>query len=71
MEEKRSIWCRIGVSLYGTKEEINDLIVNGNVGKILERGDFCFDGDAVIPGCCVEDYNETYDENYEVDDVYF
>lgn len=75
--EKRSIWMRLGVTLKGTKEEIESLLSDdydlskNALMKILKEGRYDFDGDSYIPETCVEDYNKDYGTEHEVGDVSF
>ena len=71
MEEKRKIWCRLGAWISGTKEEMDALLKDGNIGNIIERGDFELEGDGYIPEYCVESYNDMYGEQHEICDVDF
>lgn len=71
MVEKRKIWCRLSAWISGTKEEIDALLKDGNIGSILERGDFELEGGGYIPEYCVEDYNDEYGEQHEICDVDF
>lgn len=75
--EKRSIWMRLGITLTGTKEEIEALFDDdcdtskNALMKMLTDGNYNFDGDSYIPETCVEDYNDTYKTNHEVGDYEF
>lgn len=68
MEEKRKIWLRMGVTLTGTREEIDKLINEGEFGTMLDEGNWVFDGDSYIPADTIAEYNEKYGEDYEVQD---
>lgn len=75
--EKRRIWMRLGVTLEGTKEEIETLLSDdydlskNALKKILTEGRYKVDGDSYIPETCVEEYNNDYGTDHEVDDVSF
>jgi hypothetical protein len=74
--DERSIWMRLGVTLKGTKEEIETLLSDGEESydvlmKILKERRFTFNGDSYIPQTCVEDYNKKYGTNHEVGDHEF
>lgn len=71
MEEKRKIWCRLSAWISGTKEEMDALLKDGNIGNIIERGDFELEGVGYIPEFCVESYNDEYGEQHEICDVDF
>ena len=68
MEEKRKIWLRMGVTLTGTREEIDKLINEGDFGTMLDEGNWEFDGDSYIPDDSIDVYNHEYGENYIVKD---
>lgn len=69
MEEKRKIWVRMGVTLTGTREEIDKLINEGEFGTMLDEGNWVFDGDSYIPDDSIDVYNNEYGENYIVKDI--
>ena len=68
--EQRSVWLRVGVVVYGSKEEI-DALVNGDgdLCKLLKNGQFKFCGDSYIPEPEVETYNELYNTNFEKGEI--
>lgn len=65
--EERSVWARIGVTLTGSKEEIEALFTD-NFGEVLEKlikdGKFKLDGDSYIPETCIAEYDERYGTNH-------
>lgn len=68
--EQRSVWLRVGVEVYGSKEEIDALVDgNGDLNKLLRNGQFEFYGDSYIPEPEVENYNETYNTNFEKGEI--
>lgn len=72
MNENRTIWMRIGISLDCTPEEA-DAIMNGNgqneLSNILKQGRFDFDGEAYIPADSVAQYDNEYFADYETQDI--
>ena len=74
--EERSIWMRLGVTLKGTKEEIESLFNDDEksyetLTKILKERRFEIDGDSYIPETVVEEYNKEYNTQHEVGDYGF
>ena len=68
--EQRSVWLRVGVEVYGSKEEIDALVDgNGDLNKLLRNGQFEFYGDSYIPEPEVENYNKTYNTNFEKGEI--
>ena len=73
MEETRKIWVRLGVTIIGTKEEIENVIKGNPVTLyhlVLNEG-YSVDGESYIPESCVEEYNKTYGANHKVKNVEF
>lgn len=74
--EERYIWMRLGISLRGTKEEIESLFNDDEksyetLTKILQERRFEIDGDSYIPETAVEEYNKEYNTQHEVGDYGF
>lgn len=74
--EERSIWMRLGISLRGTKEEIESLFNDDEksyetLTKILQERRFEIIGDSYIPEKVVEEYNKEYNTQHEVGDYGF
>ena len=68
--EQRSVWLRVGVVVYGSKEEIDALVDgNGDLDQLLKNRQFEFYGDSYIPEPEVENYNETYNTNFEKGEI--
>lgn len=67
--KERSIWVRVGGNVSGTKEEIEKLLNEGTgLKELIAKGNFEVCGDSYIPGPSVEDYNEAYGTDHEVDE---
>lgn len=64
MTKKKKVWMRLGISLYLTEEELNEVKEQPNDNKIIRNkianGDFEVDGDSYIPPT----------EGYEDEDVW-
>ncbi len=74
--EERHIWMRLGITLRGTKEEIEALFNDDDksyetLTKILRERRFEIDGDSYIPQTVVEEYNKEYNTQHEVGDYGF
>lgn len=74
--EERHIWMRLGISLRGTREEIESLFNDDEksyktLTKILQDRRFEIDGDSYIPEKEVEEYNKEYNTQHEVGDYGF
>lgn len=70
--ETRQIWMRLGVTLYGTAEEIEKVIAGDwkLACELIHKNNFDIDGDSYIPAESVEEYNENYGTNHPYEDVY-
>ena len=79
MNEKRTIWLRLGCCLTATPEEIDALLCDDTEGKagaeILWRafreGRLEPEADTYIPSECIEDYNHEYGTDYVEDEIGF
>ncbi len=74
--EERYIWMRLGITLRGTKEEIESLFADDDksyevLTKILQERRFEINGDSYIPQPQVEEYNEEYGTSHEAVDYSF
>lgn len=74
--EERYIWMRLGITLRGTKEEIESLFNDDDksyetLTKILQERRFEIIGDSYIPETEVEEYNKEYNTEHEVGDYGF
>lgn len=55
---------RVGITFYGTPEEIDTLIRGdggeGNIKELLAKGQWFFDGDCYCPEEIIDEYNKRY-----------
>lgn len=71
--KNNSIWLRLGVSVFGTPQDI-DSIINGDgnlLAKLLREGKFEIDGDTYIPDTSIDTYNQDSGTQYDVTTVEF
>lgn len=69
--KERSVWARIGVTLYGSKEEIEALFTDNfqeALEKLFKEGKYKIDGDSYIPDSCIEEYDKKYGTNHMEED---
>lgn len=54
-----SIWMRLGVTVTGSKEEIEKILQGDEVvlASLLKKKKFNIDGETYIPSNCIEEYN--------------
>lgn len=76
MNELRSLWLRLGVTLSALTEEEATAILRGDhetLNKVLKDGRAAPDGDAYIPGFVVDEYGKKFSipDGVEVGDVNF
>lgn len=69
----KNIWARVGMILKLTDEEIDAIFSESSksgaiVRNAIAEGRYCLDGDSYIPESAVEDFNCTYDTEYECGD---
>lgn len=67
--EERSVWLRLGVTVRGTKEQIEALFEGDGetLRRLIECKQFTIDGNSYIPEPDVDDYNQTYHTDHEGD----
>lgn len=67
-KDTRELWMRVGITFYGTPEEINKLIEGGDneiIKGMLRKGKWFFDGDCYCPEEIIEEYNRRYGTNHD------
>lgn len=66
-----SIWMRLGVSVFGSTEDIGNIIMGDEelLAKLLREGKFEIDGESYIPGSTIEAYNQDNNTLYDEGDV--
>lgn len=72
--EKRTLFIRLGVTIIGTKDEMEDLL-SGNYARfiihdVINSGRFCIDGETYIPESSVTEYNEKYGTDFKGEPAY-
>ena len=72
--EEHSIWLRLGVTVKGTKKEIEEILENGaetgeTLWNLLENKCFEINGESYIPASCVEEYNKENGTDFEEKDI--
>lgn len=70
---KSQIWLRLGITLQGSKEEIESIITGDEkaLRKVLESGSYTADGDTYIPQDMVAAYNNKHNAAFEENDIDF
>lgn len=60
----------MGVTVYGSQQEIDDLVNGtGDLKALIDKGQYEPNGDSYIPTPCVEDYNECFGTNFEKGEI--
>ena len=73
--KQKELWMRAGVTLLVTDEEAakildheaSEAVLAATVREIIEEGRFKWDGSSYIPACCIADFNEKYDTDFDDD----
>lgn len=62
-----SIWMRLGVTVTGTKEDIENVLQGDAItlARLLGQKQFSIDGETYIPASCIEDYNSQNETSFE------
>lgn len=68
-----SIWMRLGVSVFGSAEEIDNVLNEEHLQliKLLREGRFEINGDTYIPDTSVDEYNQTNGTHYTEQNIEF
>lgn len=68
-----SIWMRLGVTVTGSKEEIEKILQGDEaaLASLLKKKKFSIDGETYIPSSCIEEYNSQNKTSFEEGDVEF
>lgn len=74
--EEKTIWLRLGVTVKGTKEEIEKILENGaDTGEtlwyLLQDKNFEINGETYIPAAVVEEYNKENGTDFDEKDIDF
>lgn len=75
-EEKETLWLRVGVTLKGTKKEMEKILADGDdsgetLWNLLKAGKFEIDGETYIPSCSIEDYNDDNGTDFDTYEINF
>ena len=75
-EDRECLWLRVGVTLRGTKGEIERILADwDDSGKtlwnLLKAGKFEIDGESYIPSCCIEQYNVEHNTDFNAEERCF
>ena len=68
-----SIWMRLGVTVTGSKEEIEKILQGDEavLACLLGKRKFNIDGETYIPSSCIEEYNNQNKTSFEEEDIEF
>lgn len=75
-EEKECLWLRVGVTLKGTRKEIETILADGDnssetLWNLLQTGKFEIDGETYIPSCTIEYYNDDNGTDFDTCEINF
>ena len=75
-EEKECLWLRVGVTLKGTRKEIETILADGDnssetLWNLLQAGKFEIDGETYIPSCTIEYYNDDNGTDFDTCEINF
>lgn len=73
VQNKKSVWMRLGVTLTGSREDIEHVLQGDSktLCTLLENRQYKIEGDTYIPNICVCEYNDTNKTNIEECDIQF
>lgn len=71
--KQQTVWMRLGISLLGSKEEIEKVLQGDEAAltQLLQEHKFNIDGESYIPGSSIESYNSENGTDFEEGDVNF
>ncbi len=75
-DEEKTVWLRLGVTLKGSKKEIETILENGTgatdtLWHLLDNNRFEINGETYIPATVVEEYNKENNTDFEAKDIDF
>ena len=75
-EEKECLWLRVGLTLKGTRKEIETILADGDnssetLWNLLQAGKFEIDGETYIPSCTIEYYNDDNGTDFDTCEINF
>ena len=76
MDDCASVWMRVGVSVKGTRKQIETILADGEnsahtLWNLLKNGRFEIDGETYIPSCSVECYNDDFNTEFDNNELVF
>ena len=74
--EEKTVWMRLGVTVKGSKEEIEEILENGaetgeTLWNLLDGKCFEIEGESYIPASVIEEYNKENGTDVEEKDIEF
>lgn len=68
-----SLWMRLGITLTGSKEEIENVLQGDEdtLARLLQEYKFNIDGESYIPESCIEEYNKENNTDFPERDINF
>lgn len=68
-----SLWMRLGITLTGSKEEIEKVLQGDEdtLARLLQEYKFNIDGESYIPESCIEEYNKENNTDFPERDINF
>lgn len=68
-----SIWMRLGITVTGSKEDIEKILQGDEaaLASLLKKKKFNIDGETYIPSSCIEEYNSQNKTSFEEEDIEF
>ena len=74
--EEETIWIRMGVTVKGNKQQIREILSNTEksakvLWNLLEKGRFEIDGESYLPSCCIEQFNEEHNTDFNAEQISF
>lgn len=76
MDDCASVWMRVGVSVKGTRKQINTILADEEksaqtLWNLLNSGNFVIDGETYIPSYCIENYNDEFNTDFDINELEF
>lgn len=70
---ERNLWLRLGITVHGTKSDIEKIIQGDRttLNRLLEKYSFDIDGETYIPASVVKEYNKENQTDFEEENIDF
>lgn len=72
-QPESTLWMRLGITVHGTKDDIEKIIQGDHtaLNRLLGKKSFDIDGETYIPSSVIEEYNKENQTDFDEEDIDF